>query len=213
MYNSENLQFQYKKDIMTNIYFVRHGKVKNPMNIFYGRLPKMKLASLGEDQIKESAQYFQNIPISRIYSSNLLRARQSADILSECINCKNRSRTKLITEIHSHMEGKPFEFGKKSRFDHYFSPQRKAENESMTDIRDRMLKFIKNSSLKHPNQNIIAIGHGDTLMILRAHLLGLPMELDSIRPGLEKYVKYGEIYKISVDKNKISFEEVFKPNF
>lgn len=197
---------------MTNIYFVRHGKVHNPQNIFYGRLPRMRLAELGKEQIQESSTYFQNIPITKIYSSNLLRARQSAAILSESIGCDDLSRTNLITEIDSYMEGKPFEFGKASRFDHYFSPERKPENESMTEIRDRMLKFVKRSAKRHPDENIIAIGHGDTLMILRAYLQGLPMELNSIRPGLAGYVKYGEIYKISVDNDSVAFEEVFSPS-
>jgi len=198
---------------MTTVYFVRHGKVDNPENIFYGRLPGMKLAPTGREQIKESANYFNNVPISKIYSSNLLRARQSADIFSSEIGCHDISRTNLVTEINSYMEGKPFEFGKASRFDHYFSPNRKPENESMTDIRDRMLTFLNKMKRKHPSENVISIGHGDPLMILKAHLLRMPMILDSIRPGLKEYVKYGEIYKISIDKEDMVFDSVFCPSF
>jgi hypothetical protein len=37
------------------------------------------------------------------------------------------------------------------------------------------------------------------------------MELDSIRPGIGKYVKYGEIFKISIEGEKLKLRSVFTP--
>lgn len=196
---------------MTKIFFVRHGKVHNKNNIFYGRLPRMSISNLGKKQIEMSSKFFSNIEIKRIYSSELLRAKQSADIIADNINCHNISRSKLILEIDSYMEGEPFEFGRLSRFDHYFSSLRKPTNESMEEVLERMLKFLKKIVSKYSGDNVIAIGHGDPLMILKAHLNGLPMVLDSIRVGADNYVKYGEVLCVSVRNCNYSIKSVYCP--
>lgn len=195
----------------TSIYFIRHGKVENKKNIFYGRLPRIGLSEDGRKQVREAARFLKNKNIKKIFSSNLLRARQSADILSTVIASKDISITNLITDIDSYMEGMPFEYGRSSKFDHYFSPLRKPKNETMEVILERMLKFIKKVEKKYPNQNIAAIAHGDPLMILKAHIEGLPMVLDSIRPGMDKYVRYGEIYLVGVNRQKIIIKNLFVP--
>ncbi|MEK7516932.1 MAG: histidine phosphatase family protein [Patescibacteria group bacterium] len=196
----------------TKIYFVRHGKVKNNSNIFYGRLPRVGLSKIGIAQIEESANYLKSKKITKIFSSNLLRTKQSAATLNFHLNCHDVSRTNLITEIDSYMEGKPFEFGKASRFDHYFSPLRKPGNESMVDIRNRMINFIYRIDKKYKNKSIAVVSHGDPLMILKASVSGLSMELASIRPEDGSYIKYGEIYLVQVIDDKIIIESVFTPN-
>lgn len=195
----------------TNIYFVRHGKVENKKNIFYGRLPGIKLSEEGKKQVEEAAHFLKEKNIKKIFSSTLLRARQSAYIISAVIGSKNISRTNLITDIDSYMEGKPFEYGRSSKFDHYFSPLRKPGNETMEAVLKRMLKFIKKAAKKYPNQNIAVIAHGDPLMILKAHIEGSPMILDSIRPGMDKFVKYGEVYLVRNNEKKITIKNLFSP--
>ena len=198
--------------MITNIYFVRHGRTTNKDNVFYGRLPRVSLSELGREQVKCSANYLKSKNITKIISSSLLRARQSAAIISETIGCDKVSRSNLVTEINSYMEGMPFKFGKASKFDHYFSPLRKPENETMTDIRDRMIRFVNSVVKKNKGKNVVAIAHGDPFMILMAELKGLPMELSSIRLGEGTYVKYGEIYLIQIENNNRTINSVFYPN-
>lgn len=196
----------------TKIYFVRHGKVNNPHNILYGKLPRIKLSETGKEQIKESGNYLKDKKITKIFSSNLLRAKQSAEILSSILNCKDISRTNLITEISSYLEGKTFESGKISNFDHYFSPLRKPGDESMEKIRDRMIKFIYKVDKQYRNKSVAVVSHGDPLMILKANINGLPMKLASIRPGIDNYIKYGEVYLVTAINGKIQMESVFTPS-
>ena len=198
--------------MVTNIYFVRHGRTTNKDNVFYGRIPRVGLSEIGREQVKCSANYLKSKHITKIFSSSLLRARQSAAIISKTLGCNNVSRSNLITEINSYMEGKPFEFGKASKFDHYFSPLRKPENETMTDIRDRMTRFVNLVVKKNKGKNVVIIAHGDPFMILKAELKGLPMELSSIRLGEGTYIKYGEIYLIQIENNKRIINSVFYPN-
>lgn len=108
------------------------------------------------------------------------------------------------------MEGMPFEYGRPSRFDHYFSPLRKPNNETMEAVLERMLKFVRKMAKKYPGQSIAAIAHGDPLMILKSHIEGLPMNLDSIRPKKDKYAKNGEIFLVKIDR-KITIESLFIP--
>lgn len=199
--------------MITNIYLIRHGSIENTKNIFYGRLPKMRLSETGVRQMEKSARFLKNKNITKVFCSNLLRSKQSANIISKNINCKNISKSNLITEINSYMEGEPFSLFKSTRFDHYFSSLKKPSNESMDQIAERMLKFINFVAKKYKRKNIAVISHGDPIMILNAKISGLPMELDSIRTGKINYIKYGEIYLLAVDKNdSMNIKSVFQPS-
>ena len=66
--------------------FLRHGEVENKKNIFYGDLPGYQLSKKGLEQAKNSAKYIaDNFDIEYIYCSPLLRARQTAEPLSDLI--------------------------------------------------------------------------------------------------------------------------------
>lgn len=196
----------------TKIYFIRHGAVRNPKGIFYGRLPRMTASDEGKMQIEQAAEYLMDKQISRVFASNLLRSRQGAVILRNKLNLPKMLQSQYITEVDSYMEGMLFNVGKLNRFDHYFSSLRKPENETMENVLERMRRFIQKVVKKFPGKSIAVVGHGDPIMILSASIKGLPMELDSIRTGKVRYIAHGEIYLVEVDGNgKLSVKSVFQP--
>ena len=197
--------------MLTNIYFVRHGKAHNPSNIFYGRLPNINLSKEGREQIEQSAAFLKDKHIIKIFSSPLLRSKQSAKIVSSSLQLHRISESKLINEINSFMEGLPFSSGKSTRFDHYFSPSRKEGNETFEAIAKRMIKFVATVKKQHPNQNVAVISHGDPLMILKTYVNKLPMTLDSIRPNDGTYIEYGEIFLLKINNDQLLIEKVFTP--
>lgn len=64
---------------MTTLIFVRHGQSKsNRSRVFTGH-QNPPLTQLGRDQAERTAAYLDRFPIARIYSSDLLRAVQTAE--------------------------------------------------------------------------------------------------------------------------------------
>jgi broad specificity phosphatase PhoE len=118
----------------THIYFVRHGRVYNPENIFYGRLSGFRLAEDCLTDLESTASYLKTKCISQIFTSPLLRTRQTALILQRTLDTSNLSVDKHLIEVNSYLEGKPFALGKQNRFDHYFSDE---SRESMNEVADR----------------------------------------------------------------------------
>ena len=66
----------------TVVLVVRHTDVHNPNNLFYGRLPRFRLSALGQEQAERTAAYLAGTPITAIYSSPQLRARQTARVIA-----------------------------------------------------------------------------------------------------------------------------------
>ena len=64
------------------IHLVRHGEVKNPERILYGRLDGLGLTDRGHQMAQAVADHFSDYPIMRVISSPLLRARQTAEPLA-----------------------------------------------------------------------------------------------------------------------------------
>src|SRR5919197_4355319 len=66
------------------LYFVRHGESEaNLQHVISNRASPFGLTELGRKQAYALAENLKDIPISAIYSSPVLRARETADILSQ----------------------------------------------------------------------------------------------------------------------------------
>ena len=156
----------------TRYFFFRHGEVDNPQKILYGRLPGFALSEKGKRQVAESAGRIKERKIDHIYSSPLLRARQTARILASQFGLKPKI-TRLITEARLIHQGMPLSEYKKNIQSHIYEEKYLKEGqESIDDIIERMEKFINRSYKRHKNTNIIAVSHGDPIIILKAHLTG-----------------------------------------
>lgn len=97
----------------------------------------------------------------------------------------------------------PFSYIKEIKVNFFANDIRQAGDESISDISDRMWKYCLQMSTMHNGTNIVAVSHGDPLMILGSYVSNGYVTFESIRPGPEKYIKYGEVYKITLDDNKL----------
>ena len=86
----------------TIIYFVRHGKVYNPTDILYGRLPRFGLAEEGIQQIEQTATYLKQEAIDVLYSSPLLRAKQTAEIIQKRLGLQNPFLNRSFRNLNLH---------------------------------------------------------------------------------------------------------------
>src|SRR5438132_8688279 len=68
---------------MTELYFVRHGEsMANTLRVFSNRDLAHSLTERGKEQVEALADGLQSISFAALYCSPILRARESAEILS-----------------------------------------------------------------------------------------------------------------------------------
>ena len=162
------------------IYFVRHAEAHNPQGILYGRLPRVRLSTAGLQQAAELAEALAALRPRAIYSSPLLRARLTAGRIAERHPGVPVLRSRLLLEnLHPYQGRTHADIGKLS--DPYAPDVLGKDGETIVDLRDRHLRFIKRVRREWPDGVIVAVGHADPLAALRTHLLAKPLEVGSLR--------------------------------
>lgn len=189
---------------MTIIYFIRHGEYKNPNNIVPWRLPHFPLSDEGIKNINKDADYFKDKKIEVIYSSPILRAKQSANILGKRLN-KKVIISKSIIEVYTPFQFKNLSYVKFNNNDKYpFLEDFHINNhgESITKTFTRVNGFVKKILTKHRDNNVILVSHGDPIMIYIAIKKGT--KLTGSKRELEKnYIPKSGIIKVNIKTNKI----------
>lgn len=197
----------------TSIYFVRHGKVKNPKNILYGRLPGFPLDPVGKLQIEKTAKFLSDKNIDILYSSPLLRARQSAEIMKNKLNLPLRF-SKSLLEVRSSLEGKSFSDIQSINYNIFAFSGNKITGETIERVLKRMQKFISRITSLHKGRRIAIVSHGDPIMIVKAKVEGLPVKNASIRPGEKKYIQHGQVYLLEFEEGEADkMISVFSPTY
>jgi broad specificity phosphatase PhoE len=162
------------------IFFVRHGEVHNPGAIFYGRLPRFRLSEEGRRQAAAAARDLATEPLAAIYTSPLLRARQTGAIIASRhpgvpIRCSTH-----ILEIRTRRQGELVAGLDAERWN-FYEPPKYADDETIAEIAARIEQFCRAVLRRHRGQAVAAVSHGDIVAIARARFAGLPLALASIR--------------------------------
>ncbi len=164
--------------VRTDVYVTRHAEVHNPKDILYGRLPRFGLSETGIKQAESVARFLSGRPIDAMYTSPLLRARQTARIIAKAQRGIPVHRSGLIIEVKSGYQGSPnaimtpgFSF---------YEPKREPEDESMEAVFNRISRFLRSVVLRHAGQAVVAVSHADPIAIMRLGLLGTPLTVANL---------------------------------
>lgn len=198
--------------MQTRIYFVRHGKVHNPLDVWYGRLPRFRLGQTGKKELNQTAEFLKTQDIDQLYSSSLLRARQSAKIIQDKLNMPTIHYSSLLLETHSSLQGNPFQLLRANNFAIFANPANGITGETIEELITRVKKFVKMVVRKHKGKNIVAVSHGDPIMFLQAKLSGIPLNNEAIR-AQQPYITHGEVRMLEIS-NRLEFgkmESIFTP--
>ena len=154
------------------VYLVRHGETThNRDNICQGQYDS-QLTDLGKEQARRLANRFEGHSFSQIFSSDLLRARDTVENLQkysdkEILYLKDlREKSQGIYEnIHS---------SKVPYVDYVQNPDFKYEGaESLNDQIERVEEFLNSVELK---DKTLILSHGGTIKAILKILLGLSIE-------------------------------------
>jgi probable phosphoglycerate mutase len=163
---------------------VRHGEVYNPDKIFYGRLPGFGLSDRGNHQAARAAETLKGRKLAAIFSSPLLRARQTAgEIVRSQSHLKIRISS-LLSEVASPFDGRPAREVDMLHGDVYTGSDDRFEQPP--DIVQRVQKFIRRSRRQYAGQHIAAVTHGDVIAftVLWAHQQPL---IPAHKSGLQRF--------------------------
>ncbi len=160
----------------TTLYFVRHGQVENPKNIVYARLPRFRLSELGRSQAAEAGQILKDVQPAVIYTSPMLRTRQTAEIIAREHPELRVRISSLINENYTPLQGLSFDVVAQRNGDIFTGVQ--PPFELPADHLKRALKFIAMARRVYEGKSVIAVTHGDIVRVIIRWALGYPPEND-----------------------------------
>ena len=145
----------------TCIHLVRHGEVHNPQKILYGRLPRFRLSANGRRQAAAAGHFLSRLPVQAVYTSPMLRARQTAGEILTCFPQQKLRTSRLLNEVCTAYEGLPGDQVDRRHGDIYTGAE--ACYEQPGDVFGRLHKFLRRSRRQYPGQHVIAVSHGDVI--------------------------------------------------
>lgn len=189
---------------MRNSYFIlRHGQTPYQLKkekIIYPWPEKepILLTKKGKKQIEKVAQSLKKEKIDLIFSSDRARARQTAEIVAQKLKISKVIFDSRLGDINVGIfQGEPL-----SKYRSYFSSPKEwflkapPQGESLKDVGDRMLRFLKDLERNYQGKKILIISHGDPLLLLEGKVKR-KSEKEILKEKLEKKnIKVGELRKL-----------------
>jgi broad specificity phosphatase PhoE len=165
----------------TIIYLVRHGEVYNPKRVVYGRMPGFPLSENGILQAHKLGKHLKTRRIQAIYTSPLMRTRETASIISSYHKGVPVIHEELLLEVHSpQFEGRSFDEAEKIQWNFYTEEFFKLGQERVENIWKRIDTALRTIVRNHKGKEIVAVSHADPIMITIAKLSGRPLNAGEI---------------------------------
>jgi probable phosphoglycerate mutase len=176
---------------VTTLHLIRHGEVHNPRGIFYGRLPRYRLGPDGRAQAKAAAALLASEPVTAIYCSPMLRARQTAAVIAAALPGAGLRVSRRLNEVRVPLEGRPLEEGARRNWDIYTG--NRPPYESPADVLARMLRFVAACRRRHAAQTVAAVTHGDPIAFLMLWAWGQAYTPSRKAPLYFDYLQTGSV--------------------
>jgi broad specificity phosphatase PhoE len=155
---------------------VRHGVTQyNTDRIFMGHGP-VPLSATGRSQIERLAERLTAAPPTRIVTSDIVRARESAEIISERLGLSFETEPLLREVDVGRARGISYAEAA-ARWPDVFDPCGEArfpEGESFAEVADRAAAYLR-SAIRGDSGTLLVVTHGGVIRGVTARLLRLPL--------------------------------------
>jgi len=166
----------------TEIILIRHGETEwNSQQRMQGH-SNSDLSSVGQAQIQALGQWMKNLPFDHIYSSDSLRAKQTAEAITQFSGHELKIDLRLREKNLGVFEGLTSEEARE-RHPEVFRLFKTAgskyvidEGESTQQLQDRALEIVDEIRIKHPEEHVLLVTHGGFIRVVMKHSLGLSLE-------------------------------------
>lgn len=180
------------------LFIVRHGETEeNAAGVLMGHHHGV-LTEAGRQQAKDTAKALKNYKFAHIYCSDLNRCIDTAEAIKEYHPDTPLTFTKEIREVHMGI----FQGKKKVEVDWESlkgdALDRKPEGgESLKELRERVLNFVKECYENYPNDNVLFITHAGVIRQLVSHFTKMSSKdvFDGVKVG------NAQVFEIEINKN------------
>lgn len=189
-----------------SLYIVRHGETDwNVKRLLQGQTD-IPLNKTGKIQAEKLAKSLKDIEFAMIFSSDLLRAKRTAEIIALEKKIAVRTTKVLRERKFGRFEGMSWENKEfQALFDKFLKLSAKQKfkttpyegNESDEELMSRFIPFIREASIAHLGKNVLVVTHGG---VMRAFLNHLASDKGKeIQPGSIENTAYIRLFSDGVD--------------
>lgn len=179
-----------KQDIHTTLYVIRHGETVNAEPKRYKGTIDVPLSANGISQMAMTAAYLEKIVLERapgkglaaVYTSDLSRAGQSAEVLAGRFRLKPVVHESLRERHFGRWEGMSFD-EIKEKYPMEFQAWKKnplasspVDGESTAQVKARVIPAVDEIIQEYLNKQIAIVAHGGVNRVILCHYLGIPLE-------------------------------------
>lgn len=167
---------------MTTIYLTRHGETEWNLQGKFQGFGDSPLTARGIKQAEGLAKRIDKLPIDAIYSSDLKRAKHTAEILRGNRDIPIIEREALREKAFGSWEGLTYydiATVRKVDLENYFrnpSLNLPEDGEAYQDFTARVLRQMSTIEKDHPGQSVLVVTHGLVLKVLLAYYEGIDLE-------------------------------------
>lgn len=163
------------------IYLVRHGETEwNIARRLQGH-KNSNLTEKGKQQARELGEYLKNIHFDAAFSSDLGRARETAELITLSKKIAVQTTQSLRERSFGPQEGMLFEEANRKvqhlldRFEKLTDEEKyrfkfAEDQESDEELARRLATYLREIAVAHPGKTVLAVSHGG---IIRSFLVGM----------------------------------------
>ena len=155
---------------MTTLLLARHGETDWNRELRIQGSSDIELNELGRKQARALAEELAGVELDAIYSSDLSRARDTAEEVAAAKGLPIRLDARLRERHFGSWEG----LTREDVTERY--PGERHDGESDEDVRARVLAAIDAITTAHPGEQVLVVSHGGALNSLWHHALGERIE-------------------------------------
>lgn len=164
------------------LYLVRHGQTDmNKRNMFYG-WTDADINETGVQQAEQLRQYFRQIPIDAIYSSDLKRAAHTAEIIADGKDMKVHYDSAFRELYYGDWENQTTEYIEKNYKEELrgwvtdWKDLAMPNGEKFSDFYNRVAAGVDRLVEENRGKNVLLVAHNGALSAMLCHLTGAGMD-------------------------------------
>jgi broad specificity phosphatase PhoE len=167
---------QRPRALSTTVHLLRHGKVHNPDNILYGRLPGYRLAASGLAMADAAAAALATADITHVVASSLQRAQQTAAPIAAAHGVDIVTDDRVI-EADNDFAGAPVSgpdnaLRRPANWVKMRNPLTPSWGEPYLQIAHRMLAAVYDAAERAAGHEAVIVSHQLPIWTLRRYLTG-----------------------------------------
>ncbi|MEK7124516.1 MAG: histidine phosphatase family protein [Patescibacteria group bacterium] len=187
---------------LNNKYFIlRHGEALSNLRKVTSSWPETfenHLTEKGVEMIKEAAEKLKKENIDLIISSDLLRTKETAEIVGNALDITPQFDERLREINFGTMNGGPIsELDIKFRNEAERITDKMEKGESYQDVWKRVSDFLNEMELKYKNEDILVISHECPLWILESIIKSMSLEENLKRIKRDERIHKGQVKELN----------------